>query len=282
MFMISSMCTVSGMLSVIACALPSITGMGVFTFSLLFLVKKLVLSFAERKGENFFVFQKMPLTSAFSLSLSFTHWTCITNFLERDCVGGWMGNKKPHICQVEKQSRQIALTCQRVWHHQVPPWENEKLCTHTKHSIPANVFFFFFFLTIWYSSFLSRLLNLQLMLLRFINPYFLGAFSSHSRAAMQSHSLVTPLLSNTNSSDTCSDTTWTLISILNWSEIRFSLQWNNKVICAFFTFSFSKLSNTAFSLAAGLHLIRSSYLLTVNSRNIYTRNNSACIGNTTL
>lgn len=71
-FTISSMCTVSGMLSVIACALPSITGMGVFTFSLLFLVKKLVLSFAQRKGENFFVFQKMPLTSAFSLSLFHT------------------------------------------------------------------------------------------------------------------------------------------------------------------------------------------------------------------
>lgn len=83
MFTISSMCTVSGMLSVIACALPSITGMGVFTFPLLFLVKKLVLSFAQRKGENFFVFQKMPLTSAFSLSLSLFHTLNMHNKLSR-------------------------------------------------------------------------------------------------------------------------------------------------------------------------------------------------------
>lgn len=100
--------------------------------------------FCSEKRGKLFRFSKNAFDKCF-LSLSFTHWTCITNFLERDCVGGWMGNKKPHICQVEKQSRQIALTCQRVWHHQVPPWENEKLCTHTKHSIPANVFLFFVF-----------------------------------------------------------------------------------------------------------------------------------------
>lgn len=253
--------------------------MGFFplTFSLLFLVKKLVLSFAERKGENFFVFQKMLLTSAFSLSLFHTlnmHNKLSRKRLRRGLDGeqetSYLPSRKTIKTNSTDLSKSVTPPCPTLG-----KWET--LHSHkTQHPCKS-----FFFLTIWYSSFLSRLLNLQLMLLRFINPYFLGAFSSHSRAAMHSHSLVTPLLSNTNSSDTCSDTTWTLISILNWSEIRFSLQWNNKVICAFFTFSFSKLSNTAFSLAAGLHLIRSSYLLTVNSRNIYTRNNSACIGNTT-
>lgn len=98
---------------------------------------KLVLSSAEKAKKTF---SKSFWQVVFILFKAY-----ITNFLERDCVGGRIGRKRHYICQAGKQSRQIALSCQRVSHRQnteVPPWENEKHCTDTKACILYKLCFY--------------------------------------------------------------------------------------------------------------------------------------------
>lgn len=90
MYVICSMgSAASAMLSIIACASPSITGL--FFLTVFFFSHKVVLSSAGRENAK-------------KKKASFGG----------DCVGGWMGRKKHQICQTGKQSRQISLSCQGV------------------------------------------------------------------------------------------------------------------------------------------------------------------------
>lgn len=136
------------------------------TLSLLSSVTNLFSLLAGRKSRKLFF--KITLTSVFFFF--FKPNKCTHNKLSRKRLhGGWRGRKKHHICQAGKQSRQIALSCQRVWHHQnteVPPWENEKHCTDTKHSIVyklyAHLFSRYFNWTLIFATCVSKMQLQQL------------------------------------------------------------------------------------------------------------------------
>lgn len=51
---------------------------------------------------------------------------------KKDFTEGAQWENETSDLQTAKHPRQIALCCQRVWHHQVPLWENKKYCNDAK------------------------------------------------------------------------------------------------------------------------------------------------------